>query len=134
MSLFSLVGIDFNSLLSVHDFQQYVHDPSDRIHFHLVDHNVISPSLSLFEEVFNTTVVYCSVSPISLIIVKMRVIIRMQSELFHITQQRVSYCNSLEHRKRSWLVLYITRRTSERMETISVLSRMCLIIGRCDFA
>lgn len=86
MSLFSLVGIDFNSLLTVHDFQQCVQDPSDRIHFHLVDHNVISPSLSHFEEVFNLLVVYYSVSPILLIIVEMKVITQMQSEIFHITQ------------------------------------------------
>lgn len=51
MSLLSLVNIDYRSLVTVSDFQNMVHQEYDRIHFHLVDHNVLSPSLSHFENV-----------------------------------------------------------------------------------
>lgn len=47
-----MVGIDYKSILTVYDFQQVIPSYANRIHLHLVDHNVLSPSLQSYENVY----------------------------------------------------------------------------------
>ena len=47
-----MVGIDYKSILTVYDFQQVIPSYANHIHFHLVDHNVLSPSLQSYENVY----------------------------------------------------------------------------------
>jgi hypothetical protein len=49
--LFQMANIDMSSLLTIQSCMKELQDGNGRLHFHLVDHNVLSPELDCFESV-----------------------------------------------------------------------------------
>lgn len=47
--LFQMANIDMSSLLTIQSCMKELQDGNGRLHFHLVDHNVLSPELDCFE-------------------------------------------------------------------------------------
>ena len=104
-----MVGIDYKSILTVYDFQQVIPSYANHIHFHLVDHNVLSPSLQSYENVYLNYL-------INLQNVVEIIDHRKDEGLYPNASRMISYnpiegnClfNHNNYRQRSWFLLYFT--------------------------